>query len=79
MRWSDEEFLILLPDNDEKGAVAASEKLRKALTAHPVELGKAGPVNHTGSFGVAVSRLIARADKSPYMAKECGRNRIVLA
>ena len=70
-RWGGEEFLMLLPDTEEQGAMTAAEKLRAALHQHPFEIGKAPPVTQTGSFGIAVydgrepaSRLIARADQA---------------
>ncbi|MFC4261059.1 diguanylate cyclase [Marinobacter lacisalsi] len=85
-RWGGEEFLVLLPDTEEQGAMTTAEKLRTALHEHPFEIGNRPPVSQTGSFGIAVydgresaSRLIARADQALYMAKECGRNRVVVA
>lgn len=85
-RWGGEEFLVLLPDTEEKGAMVAAEKLKTALGQVPIEVGPAGALSQTGSFGVAVydgreetRRLIARADQALYMAKECGRNRAVMA
>lgn len=85
-RWSGEVFLILLPDTDEKGALAAAEKLKAALQKAPIDLGSHGSHQQTSSFGVAVydgreeiTRLVARADQALHMAKECGRNRAVMA
>lgn len=85
-RWGGEEFLILLPDTQEKGATAAADNIRKALQNTPIETGRGEPLRQTGSFGIAVfdgresaDRLIARASQALLMAKECGRNRAVVA
>ncbi len=85
-RWGGEEFMILLPDTEEKGAIAAAEKLRAVLHQEPFEIGSEQPRSQTGSIGVAVydgketsTHLIFRVDKALYMAKECGRNRVVMA
>lgn len=85
-RWSGEVFLIFLPETDEKGAMAAAEKLKVALQKSPIDLGTHGAHQQTCSFGVAIydgreeiTRLVARADQALHMAKECGRNRAVMA
>ncbi len=80
-RWGGEEFLILLPQQDQTGGMATAENLRRA-----VEQAGIAPVDRmTASFGVAAycpgetqQDWIARADKALYAAKDAGRN-IVLA
>lgn len=78
-RWGGEEFLILLPNSDEKAACLLAEKLRNLI-----EMQDFTHVGHrTASFGVASYHLdddeksmVARADEALYRAKEKGRNRV---
>lgn len=85
-RYGGEEFALLLPDTDVRGAVALSDKVRKAIQSKELlrrstneKLGRV-----TASFGVAMlnahdtsNSLIERADKALYAAKGAGRNRVV--
>lgn len=85
-RFGGEEFVILLPKTDRRGALAAAEKLRQcvaeAVFAQP--LGNSGG-GLTLSLGVAefpvdgkeMYELLDRADRALYRAKELGRNRAV--
>ncbi|MDD3307704.1 MAG: sensor domain-containing diguanylate cyclase [Acetobacterium sp.] len=78
-RWSGEEFLIILPDTDEKGAFTLAEKIRTIVEATDFKaVGKL-----TASFGVSAYRkdllpatLISRAHGARNRAKEKGRNRV---
>ena len=78
IRWGGEEFLLLLPYNDQESALNVAERMHASLKRfkHP----KAG--NVTISMGVATHRpgddietLVERADKALYRAKHNGRNR----
>jgi len=84
-RYAGDEFVFLLPETDEKGAVALAEKVRSAVEAHKfVYEGNAIPV--TLSMGVTQfnpydteDMLFSVADRCLYAAKATGRNRVVSA
>lgn len=78
-RWSGEEFLVILPDTDEKGAVTLAEKIRTIL--ENTRFNTVGKL--TASFGVSAYRkdllpatLISRAHTARNRAKEKGQNRV---
>jgi diguanylate cyclase (GGDEF)-like protein/PAS domain S-box-containing protein len=81
-RWGGEEFLLLLPETELKGAKALAEKLRKRLEKH-VTVFEKQDIPVTLSLGVAciakdqpVDACIKNADLKLYAAKEGGRNRV---
>jgi len=85
-RFGGEEFLVVLPGATVAGAHESAERLRLAVSAQPVQAGKAA-VEVTCSLGVAgwraprqdVDGLLAAADSALYRAKELGRNRVECA
>ena len=84
-RYGGEEFLLVLPDCDEAGAVALAERVRESIEADAMVLAE-GMVPITFSLGVATSKvaqepeaLIGAADTALYRAKNNGRNRVELA
>jgi diguanylate cyclase (GGDEF)-like protein len=80
-RYGGEEFLMLLPDTDQTGALEVAEKLRRGIEA--LEFQQAD-LRVTASFGIATypldaldsSALVQQADRALYAAKANGRNRI---
>ena len=77
-RVGGEEFAVLLPDSDERGAHIAAERMRHAIREGFAE----DPVTLTISFGIAsfpqhgetTEDLMESADQALYTAKEIGRD-----
>lgn len=80
-RYGGEEFLAILDDTSEQGAITLAEKLRQKASGVGTPL---GPL--TVSIGVAITcpiggtldDAIRRADLAMYAAKAAGRNRVQL-
>ncbi|NOQ88430.1 MAG: diguanylate cyclase, partial [Gammaproteobacteria bacterium] len=74
------EFIILTPETDLNGAFIHAERLRSDIEKY--QFNTAGYI--TSSFGVTefnsetddIEKLLDRADKALYLAKENGRNRV---
>lgn len=82
-RYGGEEFVVLLPDTDLKGAWTFAERLRNAVEQAAVVHAE-DSLKVTISLGISVlndepchshSQLIERADQALYQSKEGGRNR----
>jgi diguanylate cyclase (GGDEF)-like protein len=83
-RLGGEEFLILLPGSNLKGAAELAERLREGVAGQ----GVAGGVAITMSFGVGASepgepfsyeKVFAMADEALYRAKHNGRDQVCLS
>jgi diguanylate cyclase (GGDEF)-like protein len=84
-RWGGEEFAVLLPQTDLKGAREVAEQIRAGVEAAGVYCADATGTKTTVSVGVnaqrpvpetALEEFIHETDKRLYQAKEAGRNRI---
>ena len=85
-RYGGEEFAVLLQGVGQDHALAAAERLRKAVADVAVRDGDQ-TITATASVGVAClstddlefDQLLIRADRALYQAKAEGRNRVVMA
>lgn len=86
-RYGGEEFVVVLAQAGEKEAQEVAERVRQDIEQVVIALeGVTEPVKVTASIGIAcyqvpesVESVSARADKALYVAKNQGRNSIVLA
>ncbi|MEO8192816.1 MAG: diguanylate cyclase [Gemmatimonadales bacterium] len=85
-RYGGEEFLLLLPGTVLDSAVTFAERLRQRVEAHTFSF-EGGTLNKTVSLGVAAwphprvtgrEEMLKAADDALYVAKETGRNRVVM-
>ena len=82
-RWGGEEFLILLPETNLKGAVLRGNKIRKLISAKPI-IHEEQKIHVTMRLGVSeyngsthIERTIDLADQRLYLAKNSGRKKVV--
>jgi two-component system cell cycle response regulator len=80
-RWGGDEFVAILPDTDEAGALRAAERVRAAVAAQPVPvagmvLGVTVSVGWAHWSGDTPDDLLARADRALYTAKDAGRDQV---
>lgn len=85
-RYGGEEFVLLLPMTDLAAATLTARRLCREVASTPLA-SEAGNLKVTISLGVAALpdpdittplKLIAKADRALYMAKDAGRNRVVV-
>lgn len=82
-RMGGEEFNVILPGVDSKGAMIAGERIRKALESEKLDTIK----RITASIGVAtflehsdnIEDILELTDQAMYQSKRNGRNRVTLA
>ncbi|MCL2761243.1 MAG: sensor domain-containing diguanylate cyclase [Desulfuromonadales bacterium] len=81
-RYGGDEFVLILPETDKKGAVILANKLCNAVREFTFDIGKLEHIGLTASFGIAtfpddadsIIDLIGTADKEMYKVKYSGRN-----
>ncbi len=79
-RYGGEEFVIILPGTDEKGAIDLAERMRSSISKLNFT-SDGSSVQVTCSFGVAQARnvndsVVKLADMALYRAKNGGRNKV---
>ena len=83
-RFGGDEFIVLLPETSNKGALEMAERIRKAVEISRFDV-RTGDTNITVSLGVAsypddggnLDVILDKADKAMYRAKQRGRNRVI--
>jgi diguanylate cyclase (GGDEF)-like protein len=83
-RFGGDEFILLLQETNNKGALEMAERVRKAVELSRFSV-REGDANITISLGVAsypedganLDVILEKADKAMYRAKQKGRNRVV--
>lgn len=84
-RWGGEEFVVLLPNTDQTGAMNIAEKIRYNIDRISVPCANGENTGVTVSIGVKAQipgfnssreSFFGEADKALYRAKEEGRNRV---
>ncbi len=85
VRYGGEEFTVLLPDTDARGAMFVLGRLQQLMAKTPL-MHEGRPITATFSAGIATLRaeenghaLLRRADEALYQAKNGGRNLIKIA
>ncbi|HJW81101.1 MAG TPA: diguanylate cyclase [Acidiferrobacterales bacterium] len=85
-RYGGEEFVVMFPETEDTAAKHGAERIRQAVASASFALPGGHEIGVTLSIGVAcypssaagAEELIARADQALYLAKQVGRNRVVL-
>ena len=85
-RYGGEEFAMILPEISGGAAKPVAERIRRTVAATPFRLPDGREIGITVSIGVSCypncadtpRGVVERADQALYVAKEAGRNRVVL-
>lgn len=88
-RYGGEEFLVVLPEMNEQEAIVMADRIRESVEAaslaNPksrvspyVTLSIGVTVQSSGDVNISPEQLQDQADRALYLAKQSGRNRVVL-
>jgi len=88
-RYGGEEFVIVLPDTDQRTAAELAERLRVAVESHIYKIDVDGRnVSHRQTMSVGVSQMtpdmqtiemfLESADRKLYQSKQTGRNKVTV-
>ena len=85
-RYGGEEFVVLQINTTEEGAAVVAEKIRRGIEELRMEIGEIKSIITVSIGGASVvptdemapEELIGKADRALYMAKEEGRNRVIV-
>ena len=83
VRYGGEEFLLVLPEVNQEGAIVVAERIRKSLNQEVIKHDNV-ELSVTASFGVSSfpddsmsqKTLLELADKALYLSKRLGRNQV---
>jgi diguanylate cyclase (GGDEF)-like protein len=85
-RYGGDEFVVLLPDTDNEGALLTAERIRERIAAAPLLIGP-NRASISASMGVATypdngnefDRVFEAADSAMYTSKNGGKNKVTVA
>ena len=85
-RYGGEEFVVLLPGASETDAATLGERIREEVAAHPLDANghlvrvtvSVGVAAESGDTLASLEAMLGRADEALYVAKNQGRNRVVV-
>ena len=86
-RFGGDEFCMVLPQTDTRGATEVAERVRQAIASEPILVEETGGVRMSASLGVATfpdhagqpGDLVQAADRAMQEAKRRGKNSVAFA